>query len=49
MIFVRRVMAIVRKDLLAEWRNRESFTAMLYFAFLVLFLFNFAFCWRTIS
>lgn len=42
MTFVRRVMAIARKDLLAEWRSRESFTAMFYFAFLVLFLFNFA-------
>jgi heme exporter protein B len=42
MTFARRVMAIARKDLLAEWRNRESFTAMFYFAFLVLFLFNFA-------
>ena len=42
MIFVGHVMAIARKDLLAEWRNRESFTAMFYFAFLVLFLFNFA-------
>lgn len=42
MTFARRVMAIVRKDLLAEWRNRESFTAMFSFAFLVLFLFNFA-------
>jgi heme exporter protein B len=42
MSFVRRVAAIARKDLLAEWRNRESFSAMLYFAFLVLFLFSFA-------
>ncbi len=42
MTFARRVIAIARKDLLAEWRNRESFTAMFYFAFLVLFLFNFA-------
>ncbi|MBI3780752.1 MAG: heme exporter protein CcmB [candidate division NC10 bacterium] len=42
MIFIGRVMAVARKDLLAEWRNRESFTAMFYFAFLVLFLFNFA-------
>lgn len=42
MTFARRVIAIARKDLLAEWRNRESFTAMFSFAFLVLFLFNFA-------
>ena len=42
MTFVRRVLAIARKDLLAEWRDREGFTAMFYFAFLVLFLFSFA-------
>lgn len=42
MTFIRRVLAIARKDLIAEWRDRESFTAMLYFAFLVLFLFSFA-------
>jgi heme exporter protein B len=35
-------MAIAWKDLLAEWRDREGLTAMLYFAFLVLFVFNFA-------
>jgi len=42
MIFARRVLAIARKDLLAEWRDRESVTVMFYFAFLVLFLFSFA-------
>ncbi|TAL40267.1 MAG: heme ABC transporter permease CcmB, partial [Methylovulum sp.] len=42
MIFARRVLAIARKDLVAEWRDRESITAMCFFAFLVLFLFNFA-------
>ena len=42
MTFLRRVMAIARKDVLAEWRDRESVTAMFYFAFLVLFLFAFA-------
>jgi heme exporter protein B len=42
MSFSRRVWAIARKDLLAEWRDRESVTAMFYFAFLVLFLFSFA-------
>ena len=42
MRFLHRVLAIAQKDLLAEWRDRESFTAMFYFAFLVLFLFNFA-------
>lgn len=42
MTFARRVIAIARKDLLAEWRDRESVTVMFYFAFLVLFLFSFA-------
>ena len=42
MTFLRRVIAIARKDVLAEWRDRESVTAMFYFAFLVLFLFAFA-------
>ncbi len=42
MSFARRVWAIAWKDLLAEWRDRESVTAMFYFAFLVLFLFSFA-------
>ncbi|NJD68604.1 MAG: cytochrome C biogenesis protein [candidate division NC10 bacterium] len=42
MIFARRVAAIAWKDLIAEWRDRESMTAMCFFAFLVLFLFNFA-------
>ncbi len=42
MIFARRVLAIAWKDLVAEWRDRESITAMCFFAFLVLFLFSFA-------
>lgn len=42
MTFVRQVLAITWKDLIAEKRDRESFTPMFYFAFLVLFLFNFA-------
>ena len=42
MTFVRRVLAIAWKDLVAEWRDRESITAMCFFAFLVLFLFSFA-------
>ncbi|KAB2958813.1 MAG: cytochrome C biogenesis protein [Candidatus Methylomirabilis oxygeniifera] len=42
MTFARRVLAIAWKDLVAEWRDRESLTAMCFFAFLVLFLFNFA-------
>jgi heme exporter protein B len=43
MTLVRRALAIARKDLLAEWRDRESFTAMVFFAFLILFLYSFAF------
>lgn len=42
MTFARRVLAIAWKDLVAEWRDRESITAMCFFAFLVLFLFSFA-------
>ena len=42
MTFALQVLAIARKDLLAEWRDRESVTVMFYFAFLVLFLFSFA-------
>lgn len=42
MNFSRRIVAITWKDLVAEWRDRESVTAMCFFAFLVLFLFNFA-------
>jgi heme exporter protein B len=42
MTLVRRALAIAWKDLLAEWRDRESFTAMVFFAFLVLFLYSFA-------
>jgi heme exporter protein B len=34
--------AIIRKDLAAEWRSRELFTAMLIFALLVILIFNFA-------
>jgi len=42
MTLVRRALAIAWKDLLAEWRDRESFTAMVFFAFLILFLYSFA-------
>jgi heme exporter protein B len=42
MSVARGALAVAWKDLLTEWRDRESFTAMLYFAFLVLFLFSFA-------
>jgi heme exporter protein B len=36
------MIAIIRKDLAAEWRSRELFTAMLVFALLVILIFNFA-------
>lgn len=41
-IFLRAVGAIIRKDLTAEWRSRELFTAMLIFALIVILIFNFA-------
>jgi heme exporter protein B len=34
--------AIIRKDITAEWRSRELFTAMFVFAMLVILIFNFA-------
>ncbi len=40
--FWRRVRAIVWKDLLIEARTKQSFTAMAFFAALVLFVFSFA-------
>ncbi len=40
--FIRAMTAIIRKDLAAEWRSRELFTAMLIFALLVILIFNFA-------
>jgi heme exporter protein B len=40
--FLRAMTAIVRKDLAAEWRSREMFTAMLIFSLLVILIFNFA-------
>jgi len=36
------VLAILQKDLLVEWRSREMVSAMLVFALLVIFLFNYA-------
>jgi heme exporter protein B len=33
---------LLAKDLLSEWRNRETFTVMLFFAVVVLFLFHFS-------
>jgi heme exporter protein B len=40
--FFRAIFAIVRKDLTAEFRSRELFTAMLVFSLLVILIFNFA-------
>lgn len=37
------MVAIIRKDLLLEWRTREVFTATVVFAVLVLLIFNFSF------
>ena len=43
MIFWRQILAIARKDLVAELRSREIVTSVLVFAILVLIIFNFAF------
>ncbi|MCJ7622826.1 MAG: heme exporter protein CcmB [Anaerolineaceae bacterium] len=40
--FFRSMLAVVWKDLAAEWRSREILSAMLVFALLVIFIFNFA-------
>ncbi len=40
--FLRAMGAVVWKDLSAEWRSREMVSAMLVFALLVIFIFNFA-------
>jgi heme exporter protein B len=40
--FLKAMGAVLWKDLAAEWRSRELFSAMLVFALLVIFLFNFA-------
>ena len=40
--FVQAMSAVVWKDLAAEWRSRELLSAMLVFALLVIFIFNFA-------
>jgi heme exporter protein B len=40
--FVKAMGAVVWKDLAAEWRSRELMSAMLVFALLVIFTFNFA-------
>jgi heme exporter protein B len=43
MSFLRKVLAIVWKDVLAELRTREMFSSMLVFALLVIVIFNFSF------
>lgn len=40
--FTRQVLAILAKDLKAEWRTREVFTSMFVFTVLVVVVFNFA-------
>jgi heme exporter protein B len=40
--FLQAVMAVVRKDLTAEFRSRELLSAMLVFSMLVILIFNFA-------
>jgi len=40
--FVQAMVAVVWKDLAAEWRSRELLSAMLVFSLLVIFIFNFA-------
>ena len=40
--YIRTISAIIRKDLTAEWRSRELFTAMFVFSLLVILVFNFA-------
>ncbi len=43
MLFFRHLYAILTKELAVEWRTRETLSAMLVFALLVLVIFNFAF------
>lgn len=40
--FLQAMVSVVRKDLATEWRSREMLSAMLVFALLVIFIFNFA-------
>jgi heme exporter protein B len=41
-LYVRQILALVRKDILTELRTRESSTAMLVFAIMAIVMFNFA-------
>lgn len=43
MTFFRQLYAIIAKELAVEWRTKETLSAMLVFALLVLVIFNFAF------
>ena len=43
MSFLGRALAILRKDLQAEWRTKERLSPMVFFALLVLLVFNFSF------
>lgn len=41
--YVRTIGAVLRKDLILEWRSREALTSMAFFSLLVVVLFGFAF------
>lgn len=43
MSFIGRALAILRKDLQAEWRTKERLSPMVFFTLLVLLIFNFSF------
>ena len=43
MSFTARTLAILRKDLLAEWRTKERLSPMVFFVLLTLLVFNFSF------
>lgn len=43
MIFLRRTLIILRKDLRAEWRSKERLSPMVFFVLLTLLVFNFSF------
>lgn len=43
--FARRTLAILHKDLLAEWRTKERLSPMVFFVLLILLVFHFSFEW----
>ena len=43
MSFLGRALAILRKDLQAEWRTKERLSPMVFFVLLILLVFNFSF------